>query len=224
MAIVKLVCLSDTHTKHRQVPIPDGDILIHCGDMTGRGNYHEFISIGNWFRELKDKFKHRIMIAGNHDFGLEINKRIILDAHFDKELIYLQDEAITLEGIKFYGTPWMPPFYDWAFMLDEGDLKSYYGAIDDDTQVLITHCPPKGILDRNMDADDQVRCGSESLAERIKQLPKLTHHIFGHIHGGYGNVKVNGVSYHNVASLNEAYRYQNPPQIIEINAESVSEG
>lgn len=215
--MIKIVAVSDTHTKHKQVIMPEGfhDILVHCGDMTGRGNWNEFISVGNWFRNQKDNFKHRIMIAGNHDWGLELNAKQILNDHFDKDLIYLQDSAVTLEGIKFYGTPWMPNFYNWAFMREEEELHKYYDNIPDDTEVLITHCPPLGIMDRNTEDDDQERCGSSTLADRIKALPKLKYHIFGHIHGGYGRVKVNGVSYHNVASLNEQYRYQNPPQVIE---------
>ena len=214
--MTKLVCLSDTHTKHKQVPIPDGDILIHCGDMTGRGNYHEFISIGNWFREMKERFKHRIMIAGNHDWGLELNKRIILHDHFDKDLIYLQDESVELEGIKFYGTPWMPPFMDWAFMREEEKLSMYYANIPEDTEVLITHCPPYGI--RDMESEPR-RCGSHALCERIKQLPNLKHHVFGHIHEDYGSETIEGISFHNCSSLNGNYRYQNPPIIINIEKE-----
>jgi Icc-related predicted phosphoesterase len=219
---MRIVATSDTHTKHKQVKMPfeDFDVFIHAGDMTGRGNWHEFISVGNWFRHMRDQFKHRIIVAGNHDWGLEFNSSQIMNDHFDKDVIYLQDKEIIIDGVKFYGCPWMPNFYNWAFMRTEEELVKYYDAIPDDTQVLITHCPPQGLLDRNKEADDQERCGSFALAERIKQLPKLTHHIFGHIHGGYGSVKVNGVSYHNVAALNEAYMYQNKPHIIEVSPHS----
>lgn len=215
---MKIVAVSDTHQKHKQIIMPEGefDVLVHAGDMTGRGNFTEFISIGNWMRAQRFKFKHRLMIAGNHDWGFELNAPAIKRCHFDDDVVYLQDRGVIIDGVKFYGTPWMPVFYNWAFMRDEEELKKYYALIPDDTEVLITHCPPLGILDRTMEADDQERCGSSSLAERIKDLKKLKVHIFGHIHGGYGSVKVNGVSYHNVCSLNEAYRYQNPPQVIEL--------
>lgn len=210
--MTRLVCLSDTHSKHKQIEIPEGDILIHAGDLTPRGNYFEFISVGNWLKELKSRFKHIIMIAGNHDWGLQIGKPIILNCHFGEDIIYLEDEAIELEGIKFYGTPWVQQFYDWAFMKQEEDLKPIWDNIPEDTNILITHSPPFGILDKE---SDNARCGSPSLAERIKQLKELKYHIFGHIHEGYGSVKVNGVSYHNVASLNGEYQYQNKPQVID---------
>lgn len=211
--MVKIVALSDTHNKHKQIPIPDGDILIVAGDMTGLGNFDEYINIGIWLRKMREKFKYRIMIAGNHDFSLEFNSQMVLATHFDNDVIYLQDKGVTIEGIKFYGTPWMPHFYDWSFMRTEHELKKYYDAIDDDTEVLITHCPPYSILDHN---DGDHRCGSYSLYERVKQLKHLKHHIFGHIHHSYGTETIDDVTFHNVASLNESYKYQNPPQVIEI--------
>lgn len=210
---MRIVALSDTHTLQDQVPLPDGDILIHAGDLGNVGKPHEYIKIGKWFRDLRDKYKHRIFIAGNHDWGLMSHEQAIIGAHFDPDVIYLCDKGVELEGIKFYGTPWMPEFYDWAFMHPEDELHRYYDAIPDDTEVLITHAPPYGILDRNAGDD---RCGSPTLLARVKQLPNLRHHIFGHIHGGYGTEVIDGVTFHNVSSLNEMYRYQNPPQVITI--------
>ena len=82
---MRIVALSDTHRLEHKVPIPDGDILIHAGDMTGRGNWEEFITVGRWFKELKSRFTHRIMIAGNHDFGFMFNAKSILKDHFDDD-------------------------------------------------------------------------------------------------------------------------------------------
>lgn len=208
---IKIVATSDTHSKHKQVPIPDGDIFLHCGDLTPRGNHNEFISVGTWFESLKDRFKHRIMIAGNHDFSLMWNSRMILDNYFDKDVIYLEDSGIELEGIKFYGSPWVPQFMNWAFMKLDHELKPHWDAIPDDTDILITHGAPHGILDKY----DDRHTGSQTLMKRIKEL-KLKHHIFGHLHEGYGDDIVDGVHYHNVAALNGEYQYQNAPQIIEV--------
>ncbi len=209
--MVKIVCTSDTHSKHKQVPIPDGDIFIHAGDLTPRGNHNEFISVGNWFRSLKNKFKHRIFIAGNHDFSLMWNKRMILGSYFDSDVIYLEDSGVNLEGLNIYGSPWVPWFNNWAFMKEDAELKPHWDEIPDDTNVLITHGPPYNILD--MESEPR-RCGSSSLAERVKQLKHLKHHIFGHIHESYGETLIDGVHYHNVAALNGNYRYQNPPHEI----------
>lgn len=210
--MIKLVCLSDTHSKHKQVIVPDGDILIHAGDLTPRGNYHEFISVGNWFQKMRERFKHVIFIAGNHDWAFQFNAPLMARTFF-QGCHYLQDDAIELMGIKFYGSPRTPNFYNWAFMDEDEDLAPYWSRIPDDTEVLITHGPPFSILDFEA---NQNRCGSRSLYECVKQLPKLKHHIFGHIHESYGTEKIDDVTFYNVASLNGNYQYANAPQVIEI--------
>lgn len=215
---MKIVATSDTHTLQDHVPIPKGkfDVFIHAGDLGNVGKMREYAVIGEWFYKLKDQFKHRIIVPGNHDWGLMRNPDEIMEEYFDEDVILLIDKGVEIDGVKFYGCPWMPNFMDWAYMLSEDELKPYYDAIPDDTKVLITHCPPFGILDKTTEKYGAYRCGSENLMNRIKQLPKLTHHIFGHIHHGYGSKVVNGVSHHNVAALNEGYIYHNPPQIIEV--------
>jgi len=210
---MKIVALSDTHRLHDEIVVPDGDIFIHAGDMTGLGNHWELLKVGQWIESLKDKFKHRIIIAGNHDLGFEINKKAILEECFDDDVIYLQDSEVVIDGIKFYGTPWMPIFYDWAFMRKEEMLAQYYANIPDDTDVLITHCPPYGILDKNSNGES---CGSHALYFRIKQLQQLKHHIFGHIHHSNGEEKIDDVTFHNVCSLNDQYRYVNAPRVIQL--------
>ncbi len=214
--MVRLVCLSDTHSKHKQISMPDGDILIHAGDLTPRGNHNEFISVGKWFESMKDKYKHRIFIAGNHDWSLMWNSRMILESYFDPDVIYLEDSGVELEGIKFYGSPWVPQFMDWAFMKHDEDLKLYWDSIPDDTNVLITHGPPCNIQD--MESEPR-RCGSLSLRTRVEKLIQyghLKHHIFGHIHEDNGTKYHGGVGFHNVCSLNGEYRYEHPPTVIEV--------
>lgn len=209
---MRIVATSDTHSKHKQVPVPDGDIFIHAGDLTPRGNHNEFISVGNWFRELKKRFKYRIMIAGNHDFSLMWNSRMILENYFDPDVIYLEDKGVEIEGFKIYGSPWVPQFRDWAFMKLDHELKPHWDAIPDDIQILITHGAPHGILDEW----ENRSVGSLTLRDRVNELSHLRHHIFGHLHEGYGDSICNGVHYHNVAALNGEYRYQNPPQVIDL--------
>lgn len=97
-------------------------------------------------------------------------------------ITYLEDSYITLEGIKFYGTPWVPTFFDWAFMESESRLAKRYSKIPEDTQVLLTHGPALWTLD----AVPHGHVGSSALANRISELPHLTHHIFGHIHESRG--------------------------------------
>lgn len=214
--MTRIVAISDTHTLQNQMELPEADILIHAGDMGGRGSSHEYFEIGNWFKKLKSKFKHRIIVPGNHDGAFQRNAEAVMRDWFDDGVILLLDKGIELEGIKFYGCPWMNQFYNWAFMRDsEAELAQDYAKINDDTQVLITHAPPYGILDKNSNPHDD-RCGSKALYQRIKELPKLQHHIFGHIHASHGQVTIGDVTFHNVAMLNEMYLHTNQATIIEV--------
>jgi Icc-related predicted phosphoesterase len=204
---MKIVCLSDTHTLHNKISIPDGDVLIHAGDLTGRGSFEDYFEAAYWLEKLRHQFKYRIIIAGNHDFNMD--KML---GHFDQDVIYLQDNEVTIDGVIFYGSPWTPPFYDWAFMKNEDQLARQWDLIPEDCDVLITHGPPYSILDKNGEGE---RCGSVTLYDRIKEL-KLRHHIFGHIHESYGSEEIAGTTFHNVCSLNGQYRITNKPVVIEL--------
>ncbi len=94
------------------------------------------------------------------------------------------NSASTSPGIKVYGAPWQPAFGNWAFNLLPGsELKEKWDLIPDSTDVLITHGPPRTILDVT-EAGDYTGCAllREVITGRVK--PRL--HIFGHIHEGYG--------------------------------------
>ncbi len=187
---MRIVAISDTHGQHRRISIPDGDILVVAGDWT----YGEQISSLNvFFRGLPHK--HKVLIAGNHDFILERHPEAAGEL---KDCLYLMDSSVTVMGLKFYGSPWQPRFFDWAFNLDRPELKTVWAKIPSDTDILITHGPPYGILDVN---NERHHCGCHELAERLKTVrPKL--HIFGHIHEGYGWKEVNGTLYVNASICN----------------------
>lgn len=210
--MTRIVAISDTHNQHQKVILPEGDILIHAGDLTGRGSDRELFEVFLWLEKQAQKFKHVIFIAGNHDFGLETECLQILSSNIH----YLEDEQIELEGIKFYGSPWTPTFFDWAFMKADQDLKEVWDKIPDDTQVLITHGPAYGFLD---ETQEHLHVGSRTLKARILELSdkKLTHHICGHIHEGYGYGKgfLDG-GFYNVSTVNRRYEVINPPVIIDI--------
>ncbi len=126
--------------------VPDGDILIHSGR---RDDYRErltklfYLTIG--LRICRTDYK--IFVAGNHDWLFETNNRF-RPKFADKTIIYLQDSSVEIEGLKIYGSPWQPRFFDWAFNLNRGaELAEKWKLIPDDTDILITHGPPNGILD-----------------------------------------------------------------------------
>lgn len=164
-------------------------------------------------------FEYIIVIAGNHDFfaqeDAEYVKQILM---IDGRAIYLQDEAITLGGVKFYGSPWTPKFFNWAFMKDRGfPIRAMWDKIPDDTNVLITHGPPRGILDT---AQSEPHAGCDDLLNRVKELPNLKLHVSGHLHGGYGTHKwidpKHPVTFVNAAQLNDFYQMTHQPIVVEL--------
>ena len=179
---IKIVALSDTHGHHHKVTVPDGDVLVFAGDfMTCGRRFSEVKDFGKWFSSQPHKYK--ILVAGNHDRLMETQLHLCLNEF--KEVIYLQDSGIEILGWKFYGSPWQPWFNDWAFNKYRGpDIKKYWDKIPMDTDILITHGPPKGIGDLTIGPHAE-HVGCDALLWRLREVnPEL--HIFGHIHNGHG--------------------------------------
>ena len=213
----KIVCLSDTHNCNEQIAVPDGDILIHAGDATIRGTQNEVEEFLSWFSQLPHR--HKIFVAGNHDWLYETNNHFarLLTAKFKIE--YLQDSFVEIENLKIYGSPWQPRFFDWAFNLMRGtELAEKWKMIPDDTDVLITHGPPNGILDEVPRKYWIENTGCEELRRKVENLAKknLKLHIFGHIHCGYGQTEKLGVKFVNASNCDEAYEPTQPPIVLEI--------
>jgi Icc-related predicted phosphoesterase len=185
---VKLVLISDTHQRHKYIRLPKGDVLVHAGDFCSHGNYEEVKSFGEWLYGLD--FDHIVFIAGNHDMTFEFNRKRSLslipkNTAGGGKIHYLQDSYVVLDGVKFYGSPWQPKFYNWAFNLkkDGEEIKSKWEKIPSDTDVLVTHCPPYEILDRVTFKNENIGC--EQLFKRVLDI-KPSLHVFGHCHAGYG--------------------------------------
>lgn len=216
---MRLVCISDTHGFHREMlhPIPDGDVLVIAGDICKYGTLGEIRDFNQWLQGFTHP--HKVVIAGNHDWPFQRTPGI---ARLEiTNAIYLEDEAAVIEGVVFYGSPWTPWFHSWAFNQSRGpDSERKWASIPEDVEVLITHGPPKGILDKvdfvaaGVGNREYVGCGD--LKRRLKDLSKLRVHIFGHIHGSYGTRKSGGKVFINASTCTEEYRPNNPPLIIDI--------
>ena len=123
---------------------------------------------------------------------------------------YLQDEAITIEGINFYGSPWQPWFYDWAFNLQRGDqIRAKWDLIPGNTDVLITHGPPLGFGDLTSAGE---RVGCKDLLEAVERI-KPTLHVFGHIHEAVGTHSDGKTTFINASICDLSYRPVNKPCI-----------
>lgn len=209
----KIVCLSDTHNRHEQIEVPGGDILIHAGDATIRGTVDEIVLFNEWFAALPHR--HKIFVAGNHDWLFETSNRLARTL-LDASIQYLQDSWVEIENLKIYGAPWQPRFFDWAFNLTRGaELREKWKLISEETDVLITHGPPFGILDAVRQRHYVENVGCEELRKRVETIkPKL--HIFGHIHRGYGRAEKFGAQFVNASNCDESYEPTNPPIVIDL--------
>ena len=207
---MRIVCLSDTHNCNNQISVPDGDVLIHAGDATIQGTIDEIVLFNEWFSNLPHQ--HKIFVAGNHDWLFETYNAYALELLSDK-IIYLQDSSVEIEKLKIYGSPWQPRFFDWAFNLNRGaEIAEKWKLIANDTDILITHGPPFGILDETPRGDF---AGCEELRKKVEQIkPQL--HIFGHIHYAYGKIEKFGTTFINASNCDESYDPTNLPIIIDL--------
>ncbi len=213
---IRIVCISDTHNLHEQIPyMPEGDVLIHAGDFSSTGVSEHVQAFVDWFGS--QNYAHKIFIAGNHDVTLDKSYYVATGAkRFHRKVsnpeeyaetcmnivrsnasaTYLEDTATHIEipmgeGIsrtfKIYGAPWQPEFCNWAFNLERGQpLKNVWQKIPSDTEILITHGPPFSYGDSTADG---FQCGCVDLLNTIASFqtkPRI--HIFGHIHEDYGKI------------------------------------
>ena len=208
---MRLVCISDTHRKHRQLKLPPGDILIHAGDIGIEDSLTRLTEFSKWIDSLP--YPHKIIIPGNHDLAIEASPLTARALLKGPGVHFLIDEEVVIDGVKFYGSPWQPWFHDWAWNAQRGEvLRKIWAKIPDDTDVLVTHGPPFGILDEVIYGGKSVGC--EELRKRVLVVkPKV--HIFGHIHEGYGFFSEGGVDYINAAILSHDGPL-NPPQVIDV--------
>ena len=237
---MRIVCISDTHSLHEIMlnygELPKGDILIHAGDCTNKGSQRDVEEFVNWYKNIQG-YDTKIFIAGNHDFAFENHRYPHHKGDYDwyynlmdketlsqSDVVYLEDNQCIIDSpefsrpIKFWGSPWQPEFYNWAFNLPRlgDDLKKYWDMIPDDTDVLITHGPPNEARDfvSNWRQGD-VNVGCELLRYRVDQIKPLVH-VFGHIHGAYGPAYIKDTLFVNASICTEQYTPSNKPIVIDL--------
>jgi Icc-related predicted phosphoesterase len=208
---LKFVAISDTHGQHEKLLLPKGDVLIHAGDISMRGDEASIKEFLHWFSH--QNYQYKILIAGNHDFYFERASTGQIEKIIPEGVIYLNDTGITINNIKFWGSPITPWFFDWAFNRYRGEqIKRHWDLIPNDTDILITHGPVSGILDSTKKGE---HVGCEDLLNRVNKIkPRV--HLCGHIHEAYGTVEKKGIKYINASVLNERYELTNNPVIFEL--------
>lgn len=238
----RIVCMSDTHGKHRQVFVPKCDVLIHSGDFTKMGEANIVQDLGNFFRELKEtgQVKEIICIAGNHDILFQTDtyrsnwgtlhgsggraKSSILQRSdiekmketFNESCVYLEDESHihSDSGIQFYGSPWTPTYgHCWAFMIDRSDIHSIWDEIPNSTDVLVTHGPPLGRGDKCL---RNVRAGCLELLRHVQTRVRPRLHVYGHIHEDAGCSFDGNTLYVNASNCSIRYRAEQPCAVIDV--------
>jgi Icc-related predicted phosphoesterase len=202
---MRLVIISDTHNQHEDLGVLHGDVLIHCGDsgMGFGGRANEVDGLDDWFG--RQDFKQILCIGGNHDF--QIQERAGRCEPVLRNAVYLQDAGISFGGVHFYGTPWTPELIGWAFYLPPEQMHAKWASIPERTDVLITHTPPFGVLDRNSRGK---ACGCPVLQRRAAEIqPRI--HCFGHVHASSGTAEFAGTTYVNASLVNSQYRIAHRP-------------
>ena len=203
---MKFLAISDTHGKHRLVKnLPSADVIIHAGDVSRGGAEHSVQDFLSWFSKLD--YAHKIFIAGNHDRFFEEEPSGYINKIIPENVVYLNDSGISIDGINIWGSPITPWFFNWAFNRERGkEIDKHWKRIPVNTDVLITHGPPYGILD----TVPYGHVGCEELLKRVKKIkPKV--HIFGHIHEAYGNAENRDTRFINVSVLDDQYALRNAP-------------
>jgi Icc-related predicted phosphoesterase len=197
--MTRIVAVADTHLSH-DLEVPDGDVLVHAGDMLQHGSLEELARAAAWLRTLPHRTK--VVVAGNHDVCLQKRpaeaRALLQDAGF----VYLEDSAATIDGLVFYGSPWQPIYRVWAFGARRGpELAAKWKQIPDRVDVLVTHAPPYGYGDRTRPGhpEGERRVGCIDLLARVSEVrPKL--HLFGHIHQDPGRWERGTITLANVTT------------------------
>lgn len=223
---MRFIIISDTHKKHKKINIPDGDVLIVCGDICTTGTAGQIVQFSYFIGMLPHK--HKILIPGNHDKAFRS-----MGPHglLPNGVSYLCDSQMRIkveEGkyLNVYGMPWSPYIGDWEFMLprDSAELERKCNNIPEDTDILITHCPPYHILDAipvydetddvNENIIGYVHEGCKLLCKRVGEV-KLKLHVFGHIHESYGYKYSEDTLFVNASICDGMYEPNNKPFVVD---------
>lgn len=231
--IIRIANISDTHTYHRQLDMPEVDLVLCSGDISFKGEKHVIEDFNQWAGELKrlGKTKEFVTIVGNHELAFDpshytydvARKELFTNCH------YLEDSSIELFGLNIYGSPATPWFHNWAFNKYRGDeIRETWDKMTESHKqksidIVMTHGPASHILDWvetrvwSWESDQPVRdyVGCSDLLKALKEI-RPTMHLCGHIHQAYGTKKKHDILFVNASNCTEEYEATNPVIIVEL--------
>ena len=182
---MKVKVLSDTHGFHNEEPLDEVDLLIHCGDAANSRvlweNEIEFLNFWLWWENYPAKYK--VFVPGNHSLFCQHSISRTLKKSLKPNCWILIDQTIGIEGCKIFGSPFTPTFGNWSFMANRSKIHKHWKLIEENTDIVITHGPPKSILDLTLDTRGKLEfCGDSSLLRTIYKI-RPVFHLFGHVQG-----------------------------------------
>jgi predicted phosphohydrolase len=204
-----IVAISDTHQLHREMDVPYGDILLFAGDLTmfsrSTAAIHDF---NTWLGGLPHP--HKYLVYGNHELFFEVNparRKVLTNA------TVLHNESAEVMGMHIWGSPITPLFGGSFGLSNPVDRVKLYNTIPAETDILITHGPPFGILDCAHGTSNHQ--GDRELLEAVQRIkPRL--HVFGHIHGARGMEVTEDTLFVNAAQLTHDGHLLNKAAVLRI--------
>jgi Icc-related predicted phosphoesterase len=203
-----IVLISDTHELHREIEVPAGDILIHAGDFTMNSRSAEkLIDFNEWLGDLPHA--HRVVIPGNHDSVVEDPSRRALITN----ATLLINASVEIMGLKFWGSPATPLLGEAFGVVSDMSRAKVYSLIPADTDILVTHGPPYGILDKAPGSDRHEGC--HQLLAAVQTLKPMLH-VFGHVHEAYGTYSTDDTLFVNAALPGKGFGMSNRPHVFRL--------
>ncbi len=207
---MRFIAISDTHGLHRNLELPIGDVIIHAGDFCNRGSERQMHDFLDWYKETD--FAHKILIGGNHDTFAARHPQEF-EGLLAGEITYLNDSGCRINGLSCWGSPVQPDLVGWPFGKRRGaQMKVHWDMVPEEVDILITHTPPYGILDKPRTGR---HLGCEELSKKLATIsPKV--HIFGHVHASYGQETIGETRYINASNIDSRRGLVNAPVVFEL--------
>jgi len=219
---MKVWLISDTHNEHAQLSVPDVDLVIHCGDESTHQNpvfnQAEARRFLDWYAELPIAAK--VFVPGNHSTAIEAG---LIRPEDYPTIQFLIHQPWQWQGYTLFGSPFVPRFFDWAYMRKRTQMDVVWQSIPGQIDILITHGPPRGILDLTHDIEGKglVQAGCGALRRHVEQRIQPRIHAFGHMHdergiSNYGIYTRGGTQFINCSVYDLRGRFKNPGFVLDL--------